>query len=258
MLLQLSEEKKDLAKALFKKRQPNWSALWCCLNGTMPGKIYVDNLEAPAKAICVADWSWTWCSDDADFHWIEDTLEEITRTAWLQVIWNPAERPQRPSKGLENINPRLEYVGIEDEALAAAREKTGTSVDCTEFKPFSSELFDKCEWKDFHLWIYGSSENFIKKAFGVYAVQGEEICCEGEAAFAAQGYTEIGIITAKNKRRQGYGFATCVRLLEEIKKRGLIPIWACDVANPESSKLAEKLGFKNPLAYDFLYYPQRG
>lgn len=197
MLLQLSEEKKDLA-----------------------------------KAICVADWSWTWCSDDADFHWIEDTLEEITRTAWLQVIWNPAERPQRPSKGLENINPRLEYVGIEDEALAAAREKTGTSVDCTVFKPFSTELFDKCEWKDFHLWIYGSSENFIKKAFGVYAVQGEEICCEGEAAFAAQGYTEIGIITAKNKRRQGYGFATCVRLLEEIKKRGLIPIWACDVANP--------------------------
>lgn len=68
MLLQLSEEKKDLA-----------------------------------KAICVADWSWTWCSDDADFHWIED------------------------------------------EALAAAREKTGTSVDCTVFKPFSTELFDKCE-----------------------------------------------------------------------------------------------------------------
>lgn len=79
MLIQLNEEKKELAEGLFKEKQPNNSALWSYFTGVMPGKIYVDNLETPTKAICVLDMSWTYISDDADFAWIEKTLREISR-----------------------------------------------------------------------------------------------------------------------------------------------------------------------------------
>ena len=37
MFTQLPEEKKDFIKPLYKKHQPNWSALSCYFEGTMPG-----------------------------------------------------------------------------------------------------------------------------------------------------------------------------------------------------------------------------
>ena len=101
-----------------------------------------------------------------------------------------------------------------------------------------------------------SKENFLKKTFGFYALENGEVCSECEAAFIANGYTEIGIITEKSKRQQGYAFSACVRTLEEIEKRNLKPIWACDKENTASVKLAEKLGFINPLEYDFVFFPQ--
>ena len=52
MIYQLPEEKKDLIIPLFKKTQPNRSALGCYLNGTLSGKTFVDDLSAPTKAIC--------------------------------------------------------------------------------------------------------------------------------------------------------------------------------------------------------------
>ena len=44
--------------------------------------------------------------------------------------------------------------------------------------------------------------------------------------------------------------------LEEIDKRGLHPIWACDVENTGSMRLAEKLGFINPVKYNFIFFTQ--
>ena len=57
MFTQLTEEKKDLIKPLFQKKQPNNSALWCYFDGKMPGKSFVDNIAAPTKAICRLDMS---------------------------------------------------------------------------------------------------------------------------------------------------------------------------------------------------------
>ena len=51
-------------------------------------------------------------------------------------------------------------------------------------------------------------------------------------------------------------FAVCVKTLEEVEKRGLKPIWACDVENLASMKLSEKLGFVNPVKYNFIFFPQ--
>ncbi len=92
MLAQLPEEKKDLIKPLFLKRQPNNSALWCYFDGKMTGKTFVDDMNAPTKAICRLDMSWTYISDDADLPWIEEALSEIIKKDWLQVIWVPERR----------------------------------------------------------------------------------------------------------------------------------------------------------------------
>lgn len=55
MLVQLTEEKRDLIKPLFQKKQPNNSALWCYLDGKMTGKTFVDDITSPTKAIWACD-----------------------------------------------------------------------------------------------------------------------------------------------------------------------------------------------------------
>ena len=55
MLAQLTEEKRDLIKPLFQKKQPNNSALWCYLDGKMTGKTFVDDVASPTKAIWACD-----------------------------------------------------------------------------------------------------------------------------------------------------------------------------------------------------------
>ena len=87
MFIQLPEEKKSLIFPLFKNRQPNTSALWCYFDGILPGKTFVDDIKVPTKAICKLDMSWVYISDNADFEWIEETLREIIKHAWIQVVW---------------------------------------------------------------------------------------------------------------------------------------------------------------------------
>ena len=97
-----------------------------------------------------------------------------------------------------------------------------------EIKPYDSELYEKVPWKEFHERVYSSKENFLKIAFGFYAIENGKICSESEVAFTARGYTELGIITDDDKQRKVFAFAVCIKTLEEVEKRGLKPIW--DVA----------------------------
>jgi len=248
MLLQLPEENKHLVKGLFKKRQPNNSAFWSYLYGDIPGITYVDNVSAPAAAICVLSFfNWTFVSDNADIRWVEEMIQEICKTDYLQVVWNPSAVPQKPAKGLEAVIPRFEFI----ERHEVPRKKTQADI-----RLIDSGLFEKCEWKDIQLLAYTTKENFLSKAFGFCVVQDEEICCECYATFNADTYTEMGVITAESKRRKGYASTVCLRVIDEARKRGLIPTWSCDQDNIESVNLAQKLGFHSPVEYEFLYFPQ--
>ena len=110
MFTQLPEEKKDLIKPLYKKHQPNCSALWSYFDGKMTGKTFVDDMNAPTKAICRLDMSWTYISDDADLPWIEEALSEIIKKDLLQVIWVPERRGTYPLKEFSKIIPRFEFI----------------------------------------------------------------------------------------------------------------------------------------------------
>ena len=250
MLIQLPEEKKSLVFPLFKNRQPNVSALWSYFDGILAGKTFVDDFNAPKKAICQLDMSWVYISDDADFSWIEETLSEIIITAWIQVVWAPERKGQYPLKELGKVIPRHEYI---------ERKKALQKPRDAQIVPFSSEWFDKLEpdFQKWHIQSYGSKEKFLEQAFGFYAVENCEICSEFEAAFTSNGFTEIGIYTFDPYRRKGYAYATCLHGLKELDKKGIKTIWACDVENTESVQLAEKLGFVNPVEYDFIFFSQK-
>ena len=251
MIYQLPEEKKALIFPLFKKTQPNRSALGCYLNGKMTGKTFVDDLSAPTKAICHLDLSWVYISDDADLPWIEETLLEIIKTAWIQVVWPPERKGHYPLTELGKVFPRHEYIERK-EPLQKPRD--------VQLVPYSSEWFDKLpdpDFQEFHIHPHGSKEKFLEQSIGFYAIENGEICSDFTATFISNGYTELDIYTFDPHRKKGYAYAACVRGLEELDKKGLKAIWACDVENTESMQLAAKLGFINPVEYDFIFFPQK-
>ena len=155
-----------------------------------------------------------------------------------------------PLKEFAKIIPRFEFI----------ERKEALEKPCdVEITPFTSNLFDKLpeNYKNWHLQNYGTKEAFLEKAFGFYAVENGEVCCESEAAFTANGFTEMGVYTFEPYRKRGFAFATCLKTLEELEKMGLKAIWACDEENSESVRLAKRLGFTNPVEYEFLYFPTR-
>lgn len=156
MFIQLPEEKRDLIKPLFQKKQPNNSALWCYFDGKMTGKTFVDDITFPTKAICRLDMSWTYISDDADLPWIEEVLGEVIKKDWLQVIWVPERKGTYPLKKFAKIIPRFEFIERK-EVLEKACE--------VEITPFTSELFDKLpeNYRAWHLQNYGTKKHFLKK-----------------------------------------------------------------------------------------------
>jgi len=247
MLLKLSQEKLDLVKKLFIKWQPNNSALWCYLNGDINGETYVDNMESPTKAICVIFWGWGFVSDNADIPWIENQIQEICRTNFIQIIWNPKERPEKPEKGLECVVARYNFIEYNN----GVQKNHNNDI-----KPLDKGLFEKCQWKEMQLWLYQTPQQFLDKTMGFCAVQENQIVCEAYATFIANNFTELGVITNEKNYRQGLGFSTCSRLLEEVISKGLKPTWSCDQDNPASINLARKLGFQNPIEYEILVYPK--
>ncbi len=130
----------------------------------MPGTAYVDDVNAPTKAICRFEMSWTYISDDADLPWIEEVLGQLVKTTWMQVIWVPERKGNYPLKDISKTFTRLEEY-----------------------------------------------------------------------------------------RNRGFAYALCFRTIQELEKKGMKPIWACNKDNVESDRLAQRLGYVNPLEYEFVY-----
>ena len=65
--------------------------------------------------------------------------------------------------------------------------------------------------------------------------------------------TELGTVIPRHEYTQRKAIEQKPR---DVERRGLKPIWACDVENLASMKRSEKLGFVNPVKYNFIFFPQ--
>ncbi len=82
-----------------------------------------------------------------------------------------------------------------------------------------------------------------------------KVCGGSEAAFISNGYAEMSIYTFEEYRNHGFAYATCLKTILELEKMGIKSIWTCDKDNVESDRLAQRLGYVNPLEYECVYLP---
>lgn len=102
---------------------------------------------------------------------------------------------------------------------------------------------------------YDSPEDFVERGFGFAAVGGSQVLGVAYSSLVCSRGIEVSIYVEEPFRRQGVATGLGSRLVLECLRRDLRPNW--DAANPESYRLAKKLGFSFVEPYDAYYHEGR-
>lgn len=276
-MIQLKPEQYIHATPLF-AGMAAWNVyLTAILQQKSPGRIYVDNLDAPRSGFAVSldcaylmgdpdntafnqalkaelasrllagdrlnldDPTLSICVDSLDW---EPALADILGDWRWPPIWgsNHHYRFDQPRLDWHTILPAGYTVARLDAALLTAQ---GSRL------PQSIADSIRIGWQN--------KENFLASGFGFVALQGDEIVCWCLADVTAGQACEIGIETAVSHRRRGLATAVVAATVEFCQQTGFSHIgWHCGADNPGSIKTAVNVGFVLERPYNFyaFYYDE--
>jgi GNAT superfamily N-acetyltransferase len=101
---------------------------------------------------------------------------------------------------------------------------------------------------------FDSPADFLERGIGYAALDGERVIGVAYSSLVCSRGIEVSIYVEEAYRERGVGTALASRLLLECHRWGMRPNW--DAANPESCRLAIKLGYQFVAAYEAYYYWQ--
>ncbi len=100
--------------------------------------------------------------------------------------------------------------------------------------------------------FWDNEEDFFNNAVGFSLFIGKELISTAFSAFIHDNKLELGMETRKEFQGKGYAPLVCSALIDFCLQNSYEPIWACNLVNTGSYKLAQKLGFE--VDYTVPYY----
>ena len=104
-------------------------------------------------------------------------------------------------------------------------------------------------------WVHSfwkTSEDFIKYGSGYCIIKDKSFVSWCITVYSNNKERELGLYTDEKYRNKGYGSLVASSVVNDLLKRELNPHWHCRFENKPSLKLAEKIGFENPIYYKTL------
>jgi len=83
----------------------------------------------------------------------------------------------------------------------------------------------------------------IRQTFQKNSDDGGEIMASSGINWQSDRFAEIYVHTKSSHRRQGYGQSVVSRMVQDVLENGRTPIYAVNVSNEPSVKLAQSIGF---------------
>jgi len=215
----------------------------CVLEGQM-GKAFVDDLERPTVFEIVTSGFFCYFAGDASGAGGRELIAKLpfyrmlmpSVPGWLELA---QEIHGRQLVGLTRssfspIHLSLEHVG----QLLASSPFSGSvkRMDAALVTQLSSSLESILDISDFD-----SAEDFAQRGIGCCLMDGDTLMGVAYSSLVCSKGIEVSIFVMPKYRRRG--IATCLAsvLLKWCLENSMEPHW--DAANPESCKLAEKLGY---------------
>jgi RimJ/RimL family protein N-acetyltransferase len=103
--------------------------------------------------------------------------------------------------------------------------------------------------EDYYKEYWGSVSNFTEIGFGYCILHKGKVVSECTSIFSSPQFSEIDIATHEDYRGQGLATTIAKTFIDHCLENDIMPRWDCDILNKSSKKLAEKLGFENPVKY---------
>jgi GNAT superfamily N-acetyltransferase len=225
----------------------------CVIEGQM-GKAYGDDLDRPSAYRITVGPFWYFAGephsvgghammkDFPAYHLLMPSPD-----AWLDVAREIHGDRLRPF-----TRYRFSSAELSQEHLASL---LAASKHCAQIIPINAELAAQLAGQPesyLELSDFDSVQDFIERGIGYTAMDEDKVMGAAYSSLVCSTGIEVSIYVEEQYRRQGVATVLASRLLLECLRLGLRPNW--DAANPESCKLAKKLGYVFLEAYDSYYY----
>jgi len=213
----------------------------CVLEDQM-GSVFVDDFENP-RAFEIAVGPFRYFAGDPTVSEAQAMLKTLplgsflmpSASGWLEAAQAihgeklvPLRRHSFSSKGLSI--PHLREL--------AQRSRFAERVKEME-TAFAARVWGRDHFVD--LSAYESPEDFGQRGIGFHAKEEGEVIGAAFASLVSRRGIEVSLYVLPDFRRQGIGTLLASRLLPACLETGRDPHW--DAANPESCRLAERLGY---------------
>jgi GNAT superfamily N-acetyltransferase len=227
----------------------------CALEGQM-GKVFVDDLDHPT-VFKIETGPFFYFSGESESAAGREMLADITPyTLFMPSApgWVEAARAIHAEKLHE-----IDRYSFSSHKLSPFRlDRLYSSSPYREsIQPMSAQFVRQYAdqfWGTDHfieLSMYDSPDDFAQRGAGFYLNDTGELIAAAYGSLACSLGLEVSIYVAESRRRQGIATALASRLLSWCLERDLEPHW--DAANPESCKLALKLGYTPMGSYNAYY-----
>lgn len=236
------------------------------VEGQVDGALWVDRPEAPQVLHALHPYGMSLVWGEAVVQGLAPVLAHLRDGAyrggmdeWLQIDprwqglgWDRAlgipATPSADEAASCSLHTRINFRF--DEALFLSRQHDARLPDGWRLRPATAEDFG-LEGLVVPAQFWRDAAQFLAAGGGWCAEQDGRL---GAIAFVSCRWGkdfEIGIETLAHARRRGLGRAAAARLIAEVLRAGLKPVWACRMENAASYQLAQALGFRPSCAIPY-------
>jgi len=232
-------------------------AVYAVLEGSQPGRVYVDRTDQPTAAFIWANSHYmAGAFSNAAFR---TEVEQLLRTqvmprtghlllyaysdAWRNVLGDLLrdDAPQHIQRTAFDWDPAR---FIAEHREWRARVPAGYCVARIDATTAAQIGVIGALWP--------SIDAFLSKGFGHCVLQGDRVVSSCKTVFVGDGLAETGVETEDSHRRRGLAMLAGCAYLEHCLDCGIRPVWGC-FHNAASEALAQKLGFTNRREMEVLY-----
>ena len=228
----------------------------CVVEGQM-GEVFVDDLAQPTIYHVVI----------GPFHYFAGTavspqartmMANFPRYSLLMPSsdgWVELARQQFGEALQTNVRHSFSSVSLSASHLNQLLNKSSFHGEVAALDAATAEQFSGAGTLYFDLADFDSAEDFAARGLGFVARVGEQPVGIAYSSLVCSQGIEVSIFVDEGFRRQGVATAVAAYLLLACLARGLHPNW--DAANPESVRLATKLGYRSTGSYEAYFHTRR-
>ncbi|BBI33549.1 GNAT family N-acetyltransferase [Cohnella abietis] len=266
-MIELHSEYYNIAEPFFSNKKSYMPAL-AVINGNYPGRVFVDNDQAPNLAIVWAIGRWMYfegsLSSPNNKIEVSDFLQNVVipdcrerNTNWFEIYTSDDE--QWVDLFLDythflEVNKHNESVyTLNLQKFNQVKDAITSLEDDVEINRIDFDILPE----SFHHFPYILNEFKTKKSAGIELKKANQvitICKSNGFSYGNEYFIDVDTFTIE-ERRKGYATIAAIQLIDQLLASEMYPLWETTHENIPSHKLALRLGFEvhdNYPVYSFI------